>query len=97
MSFKQNLKTFEATDLSLYRVVVASEVDYYLGNRLSEDQFETVCEFVYNWIQSTEAKAEEVAVRIKNLIDDGDFSLEDFDVLSYEREKDLTDAINNMF
>jgi len=97
MYYKEMLRNFDATGLSIYKVVVASEVDYYLGNRLNEDQFETICDFVYDWIQSSEAKAEEVVIRIKNLIDDGDFSLEDFDELSYDRERELTYAINRMF
>ena len=97
MYYKEMLRNFDATGLSLYKVVVASEVDYYLGNRLGEKQFETVCDFVYDWIQSSEAKAEDVVVRIKNLIDSGDFSLEDFDELSYDRECELRDAVNKMF
>ena len=97
MYYKEMLRNFDATGLSLYKVVVASEVDHYLGNRLSEDQFETVCDFVYDWIQKSEAKAEEVVTRIKSLIDSGKFSLEDFDELSYKRERELKDAINRMF
>ncbi len=97
MYYKEMLRNFDATGLSLYKVVVASEVDYYFGNRLNEAQFETICDFVYDWIQSSEAKAEEVVVRIKNLIDDGDFSLDDFDELSYDRERELVDVINRMF
>ena len=97
MYYKEMLRNFESTGLLLYKVVVASEVECLLGNRLSEDQFETVCDFVYDWIQSTEAKAEEVVSRIKSLIDSGKFSLEDFDELSYKRERELTDALNGLF
>lgn len=55
LSFKQSLEAFKQTNLFLYRVVTAEEVSdaaQYYDVALTDQTFELVCEFVYDYFIS---------------------------------------------
>lgn len=63
MTFKQIFDKARENHIPALRLLVAVEVDYwndYHETKLTENQFEAVCEFVYDWVSSTEATTAEI-------------------------------------
>lgn len=99
MTFKQVLSKAKENNILAYRLVVATEVENYLDindTQVSEDVYEAICEFVYDWVLSTEASATEVVDNLVRAIEDNDQF--EFTVESISNNwRELTDIINRMF
>lgn len=99
MTFKQLLSKAKENNILAYRLVVATEVENYLdinGTQVSEDVYEAICEFVYDWVLNTEASATEVVDNLVRAIEDNDqfeFTVESIS----DNWQELTDIINRMF
>jgi hypothetical protein len=99
MTFKQILDKAKENNILAYRLVVATEVENYLDindTQVSEDVYEAICEFVYDWVLNTEASATEVVSNLVRAIENNDQF--DFTVDSInDNWQELTDIINRMF
>ena len=99
MTFKQVLKVAEENKIRAYQLVVAQEVENYLDindTQVSEDVYEAICEFVYDWVLNTEASATEVVSNLVRAIEGNDqfeFTVESIS----DNWQELTDIINRMF
>lgn len=99
MTFKQLLSKAKENNILAYRLVVATEVENYLdinGTQVSEDVYEAICEFVYDWVLNTEASATEVVDNLVRAIEENDqfeFTVESIS----DNWQELTDIINRMF
>lgn len=91
--FREQLDKFNKTGLSVWRVMVAAEVDSHGEIQLSEDEFEIVCDFVYEWVMTTEASAQEVTDRVVAALLDGVFTVKDMET-DFERVEQI---INSTF
>lgn len=97
MTFKQVLKIAEEHNIQAFRLLVATEVKDYLDINevnVSEDEFETICEFVYDWVLNTEAQPLEVVDNLVKAIQE-DENITFSTIADYWSE--LTDTINRMF
>jgi hypothetical protein len=99
MTFKQVLSKAKENNILAYKLVVATEVDNYLDIneiQVSEDVYEAICEFVYDWVLNTDASANEVVDNLVKAIEGNDQF--DFTVYSInDNWQELTDIINRMF
>jgi hypothetical protein len=99
MTFKQVLSKAKENNILAYKLVVATEVDNYLDIneiQVSEDTYEAMCEFVYDWVLNTDASANEVVDNLVRAIENNDQF--DFTVDSInDNWQELTDIINRMF
>lgn len=99
MTFKQMLKIAENNNIQAYRLVVATEVESYIESsdiQISEDTFETMCEFVYDWVINTSATPYEVINNlVKAITRDDQFEFTSESISNNWRE--LTEVINQMF
>jgi hypothetical protein len=99
MTFKQVLDKAKENDIRAYKLLVATEVDNYLDIndiQVSEDTYEAMCEFVYDWVLNTDASANEVVDNLVRAIENNDQF--DFTVDSInDNWQELTDIINRMF
>ena len=94
MNFKQLVKFANENDISAWRLMAAHEVDLFFDGRelLSDEAFENVCDFIYEWIIATEASAFEVVSHFYSVIEDSDvYTFDNF--TDYWNE--IEDAINN--
>lgn len=97
MTFKQVLKIAEEHNIQAFRLLVATEVKDYLDINevnVSEDEFETICEFVYDWVLNTEAQPLEVVDNLVKAIQE-DENITFSNIADYWSE--LTDTLNRMF
>ena len=89
------MKRAEENNISVYRLVAATEVDYwadYNEVNLTDDQFEDVCSFVYEWISSTDASATEVARLFFRVVEDIEgFSYDEI----WEFEEEIVGIMNS--
>jgi hypothetical protein len=99
MTFKQILDKAKENNIPAWRLTVGTEVDSYLDNKevkVDEDTFETICEFVYDWVISTEATPYEVVNNLMEAINENDqFELTSESISNNWQE--LTEIINRMF
>lgn len=83
MTFLDYKKFLDANhDFYVYKLVVVSEVEYFRDfNNLTftDDEFTRVCQFVYDWIQNTEATAAEVSSLICNGLVESEITIADMD------------------
>jgi hypothetical protein len=99
MTFKQVLSKAKENNILAYKLVVATEVDNYLDIneiQVSEDTYEAMCEFVYDWVLNTDASANEVVDNLVRAIknnDQFDFTVDSIN----DNWQELTDIINRMF
>lgn len=101
--FSETLKKARINGISPYRLMVATEVEFYadeINVEMNEAQFETVCEFVFDWVMSTEAQAHEVISRLFDVFEfskcegsDDCYNLDNFT----EYLDEITELINNAF
>ena len=97
MSFKQILETSKEHNIEAWRLLVATEVEYFFDEKdfkLTDDEFEIVCNFVYEWIIGCEAKPYEVLERLYNVVTEDDYYK--FSNIDYYWN-DLVEEINRLF
>jgi hypothetical protein len=97
MTFKQILEKARENHIPVYKLMAGTAVDNFLENeglKLSETEFEQVCEFVYDWILNTAASADEVVERLIPLVQESDTYT--FDNI-YQYWQEITDDLNRMF
>ena len=94
MTFKQIFDKARENCIPALRLLVAVEVDYwndYYETKLTENQFEAVCEFVYEWVSNTEATVSEITrLFFSTIFENEAFS---FDTI-YECWNEITDTMN---
>lgn len=93
MNFKQLAKFANENDISAWRLMAAHEVDLFFDGRdLSDEAYENVCGFVYEWIIATEASAYEVVSHLYSVIEDNDdYTFDNFT----EYWDEIVDTINS--
>ena len=97
MTYKQMMDKAKEYNISAWRLLVAlsvecSEERYDL--KLTDEQFENVCNFVYDWVISTAATAEEVSSNLFYIIiENEEYTFDNF--TDYWDE--ITEEINHMF
>lgn len=97
MTFKQLLKLAREHNIPARKLLVVNEVDTYLDIneiKVSEEEFEAICEFVYEWVLSTTATPTEVVDALCRIVQNDDY-IKYSNLLHYWDE--LTTRINNMF
>lgn len=93
MSFMSNLKKVREMGISVWRLAVANEVDYFFSSKYEEEQLEGICEFVYDWVMNTEASPKEVCEGLDNLLADEEITIEQI----MECDEAVTEALNYYF
>ena len=97
MNFKEMLNKANEADIVAYRLVAATEVEAYLENeeiQVSDEEFEQICSFVYDWIINTEAQPYEVVNALVSVIQANDnYTFSDI----YRYWNELTLEINDRF
>lgn len=86
MNFREKLEEFKKSNLNLYEVIVADEVDNYVFHNgeeeeitLSHTEFEIICKFVYNWCMCIDSNAtpKEVCDVLDILFRNDDYTIQD--------------------
>lgn len=97
MNFKQTLEKAKENKIEAYRLVASSEVADYLENNeieYTEEDFEQICAFVYDWIIHTEATPYEVVNALVEIIQASDYyKFSDI----YQDWNELTKEVNERF
>jgi hypothetical protein len=97
MNFKQTLEKAKENNIEAYRLVASSEVADYLENNeveVSENEFEQISHFVYDWIIHTEATPYEVVNALVSIIQASDYyKFSDI----YKDWNELTKKVNERF
>jgi len=94
--FKKQLETFKKTDLRIWEVLCATEVECLFDAHeieLTDSQFECVVNFVYDWVMGSEISPNELVQYILIGLEKKDFSLFDFIDGNWN---DITDKIDAM-
>lgn len=97
MTFKQILDKARDNYIPAWRLMVATEVDEFFEDKkykLTEEEFELVCDFVYEWIIGCEATPAEVLERLYKVITEDDY-YKFSNIDHYWSE--LVEEINKMF
>lgn len=77
LNFKNSLIVAEHEEIYTYKLLTAREVeDQNLCNR-DDKNFETVCEFVYDWILHTEMSVNELCEILSDALTDGEITIDD--------------------
>ena len=95
MTFRQHLNKANELNIEAYRLVAASEVADYLENNeieTTEEEFEQICAFVYDWIIHTGATPYEVVNALVSIIIASDY-YKFSDIYYYWNE--LTQLVND--
>ena len=84
MNFREKLEEFKKSNLNLYELIVADEVDNYGFHNgegeeitLSHTEFEIICKFVYNWCINSNATPNEVCDVLDILFRNDDYTIQD--------------------
>jgi hypothetical protein len=97
MNFKQTLEKAQENNIEAYRLVASAEVADYLENNeveVSDDEFEQICAFVYDWIINTDANPYEVVNALVDIIQADDYyKFSDI----YKDWNELTKEVNERF
>jgi hypothetical protein len=97
MNFKQTLEKAQENNIEAYRLVASAEVADYLENNeveVSDDEFEQICAFVYDWIINTDANPYEVVNALVDIIQADDYyKFSDI----YQDWNELTKEVNERF
>lgn len=97
MNFKQTLEKANENNIEAYRLVASAEVADYLENNeveVSDDEFEQICAFVYDWIINTDANPYEVVNALVDIIQADDYyKFSDI----YKDWNELTKKVNERF
>lgn len=97
MNFKQTLEKAKENNIEAYRLVASAETADYLENNeveVSDEEFEQICAFVYDWIIHTEATPYEVVNALVEAIQGSDYyKFSDI----YKDWNELTKEVNERF
>ncbi len=77
MYFQQNLTKAYNSQIDILATLVAAYVDQNIDG-LNANVFEAVCQFVYDWVQTSNIQAHELVVLIGNGLGDGDITKQMF-------------------
>lgn len=97
MTFKQILDKAKENYIPAWRLMVATEVDEFFTEieyELTEEEFETVSCFVYDWVIGCEATPREVVERLYKVITEDDY-YKFSNIDHYYNE--IVEEINQMF
>lgn len=97
MIFKQILEKANEHNIEAWKLLVAVEVEYFFNEqdyKLSDEEFEQVSNFVYEWIIGCEARPYEVLERLYEVVTEDDYYK--FSNIDYYWN-DLVEEINQMF
>lgn len=97
MNFKEILNKANEHNIEAWKLLVAVEVEYFFNEKeyeLSDEEFELVSNFVYEWIISCEARPYEVLERLYEVVTEDDYYK--FSNIDYYWN-DLVEEINRMF
>lgn len=87
-TFKSELERFNKENFALWQIVVASEVNSY-GLEISDDEFETICDFCYNIILDCSADPNVIVRVVVDLLEADKIKVADL----VEPTEELTDRI----
>lgn len=74
MTFKQLLDTYK--DVPAYKLVVANEVDCFFKEIvLNDDEFEYVCDYVYDYIMHSDISVNELCTIMRNAIEEEELTI----------------------
>lgn len=97
MKYKQILEKANEHNIEAWKLLVAAEVEYFFNEKeykLSDEEFEQVSNFVYEWIIGCEARPYEVLERLYNVVTEDDYYK--FSNIDYYWN-DLVADINRLF
>ena len=90
--YKNQLNKFEETHMNLWEILVADEVTCIFDeDELTDEEFEIICYFVYDWIMNSEMSANELVHLIRRCLRDGEFTIQEMD----EDPGKITDILND--
>lgn len=92
--FKRQLDKVYENDIDIKEVYCAQVVENNIAN-LSDEQFEVITDFVYDWVIHSQATPEEVATIISNGLGDQDIKKEMF--FNSKGVDFITEYVNNRF
>ena len=75
--FLEELKKFKETQLRLWIINVAIEVDDHFEDATDKEK-EAICEFVYDWVMDADVTVYDICEWIKAAIGDGKLTIQDF-------------------
>ncbi len=97
MNFKEILNKANEHNIEAWKLLVSTEVEYFFNEQeyeLSDEEFEQVSNFVYEWIIGCEARPYEVLERLYEVVTEDDYYK--FSNIDYYWN-DLVEEINRMF
>lgn len=97
MEYKAMLEKAKKNNIDTWKLLVAAEVEYFFDEKdfkLSDEEFEIVSNFVYEWIIGCEARPYEVLERLYNVVTEDDYYK--FSNIDYYWN-DLVEEINRLF
>ena len=92
MSYMSDLKKVRAEGISVWKLAVANEVDYWFSSEYDEEQLEGICEYVYDWVMNTEASPKEVCEGLQTCLEAGEITLREI----LANDDKVRDKINNI-
>lgn len=102
MSFREDLEQFRKQKLNICRVLVAEELDNYLSDNdikvadddLTENEFEIICEYVYDWYMHTQycEPCEIIHILFSGLVNDY-FTIEDIRLYNHNVKQYINENI----
>ncbi len=97
MEYKAILEKSKEHNIEAWKLLVATEVEYFFDEKdfkLTDEEFEIVSNFVYEWIIGCEAKPYEVLERLYIVVIEDDYYK--FSNIDYYWN-DLVEEINRLF
>lgn len=97
MEYKSILEKSKEHKIEVWKLLVATEVEYFFNEQeyeLSDEEFEQVSNFVYEWIIGCEARPYEVLERLYEVVTEDDYYK--FSNIDYYWN-DLIEEINRLF
>ena len=77
MTFQETLEVAKKNNILAWKLVVAYAVS--IDMDLPEENYEQVCEFIYDWVSHTSMDVDELCDLISDCLEENLFTLEDFD------------------
>ncbi len=75
--FLEELRKFQETQLRLWVINVAVEVDEQFNNATDKEK-EAICEFIYDWVMDADVTVYDICEWIKAAIANGELTIQDF-------------------
>ena len=76
MTYKETLERAKRFGISAWQLLAANEVDCQFEG-LSDEEFELLSDFVYDWLMDTSMSVDELCYLIKSCLDEKVFTIED--------------------